>query len=99
MSVVTQVAHRTVAGWLGYESISGVSRLRSGHRAPSRGMMIRIEQALNYSVAEQVRDLEGSTPENFYARLEERILHRARLGANPVADSRPADGVHKFDRD
>lgn len=98
MTMVTRVPHRVVADWLGFESISGISRLRSGDRAPSRGMMIRIEQALDYSIADQVRDLEAND-DRFHRKLEERILHRARLGANPVADSRPADGVHKFDRD
>lgn len=99
MAIVTRVAHSTVAGWLGYESVSGVSRLRSGQRAPSRGMMIRIEKALNYTIRQQVLDLESSDPQRFYDKLEERILHRARLGANPVADAIRVDGVHESDRD
>jgi hypothetical protein len=61
-------------------------------------MMIRISQALNYPIERQVKDLESGDPTRFRDTLEERILYRARLGANPIADARPADGVHDFDR-
>lgn len=96
MPIVTTVSNRQVANWLGYKTPSAVSRIRSGAREPSRDYLIRIEEALNYPIADQVRDLDNGT---FTARLEERILYRARLGNTPIADSIPVTGMHKSDRD
>lgn len=68
--MVNTLTHRQVARHLGI-SLSGVSRIRNGHRLPCMTTVMKIDETYGFDAKEQLQLIVHGTPQQYLARLEE----------------------------